>query len=53
MTADDFRLILFTLGVSRIGQLWETTAAHEIRLQAAEVAGALVRGLPSRAAPSA
>lgn len=43
---------LFTLGVSRIGQLWETTAAHEIRLQAAEVAGALVRGLPSRAAPS-
>jgi uncharacterized NAD(P)/FAD-binding protein YdhS len=43
---------LFTLGVSRIGQLWETTAAHEIRLQAAELAGALVRGLPSRAAAS-
>lgn len=36
---------LFTLGVSRIGQLWETTAAHEIRLQAAELAGALVQGL--------
>ena len=36
---------LFTLGVSRIGQLWETTAAHEIRQQAAELAGALVRGL--------
>ncbi|TDU32435.1 putative NAD(P)/FAD-binding protein YdhS [Panacagrimonas perspica] len=39
---------LFTLGVSRIGQLWETTAAHEIRLQAAELAGALVQGLNAR-----
>ncbi|MGQ0699184.1 MAG: FAD/NAD(P)-binding protein [Panacagrimonas sp.] len=36
---------LYTLGTARIGQLWETTAAHEIRLQAAELAGALVRGL--------
>lgn len=40
---------LFTLGTARIGQLWETTAAHEIRLQAAELAGALVRGLGERA----
>lgn len=39
---------MFTLGTARIGQLWETTAAHEIRLQAAEVAGAIVRGLPPR-----
>ena len=39
---------LFTLGVSRIGQLWETTAAHEIRQQAAELAGALVQGLNAR-----
>jgi uncharacterized NAD(P)/FAD-binding protein YdhS len=37
---------LFTLGTARIGQLWETTAAHEIRQQAAELAGAIVRGLP-------
>jgi uncharacterized NAD(P)/FAD-binding protein YdhS len=36
---------LYTLGTARIGQLWETTAAHEIRQQAAELAGALVRGL--------
>lgn len=36
---------LYTLGTARIGQLWETTAAHEIRQQAAELAGALIRGL--------
>jgi uncharacterized NAD(P)/FAD-binding protein YdhS len=38
----------FTLGTSRVGQLWETTAAHEIRLQAAELAGALVNGFAAR-----
>lgn len=36
---------LYTLGTSRIGQLWETTAAHEIRLQAAELAGLIVESL--------
>lgn len=41
---------LYTLGTARIGQLWETTAAHEIRMQAAELAGALMRGVsPPRA----
>jgi uncharacterized NAD(P)/FAD-binding protein YdhS len=43
---------LYTLGTARIGQLWETTAAHEIRLQAAELAGAIVRGLPTSASRS-
>ena len=41
---------LFTLDTARIGKLWETTAAHEIRQQAAELAGALVRGLLLRSA---
>lgn len=43
---------LYTLGTARIGQLWETTAAHEIRLQAAELAGALVRGRGRGPAPA-
>ncbi|MGQ0621647.1 MAG: FAD/NAD(P)-binding protein [Panacagrimonas sp.] len=36
---------LYTLGTARIGQLWETTAAHEIRVQAADLAGAIVEVL--------
>lgn len=36
---------LYTLGTARIGQLWETIAAHEIRLQAAELAGAIVEAV--------
>jgi uncharacterized NAD(P)/FAD-binding protein YdhS len=37
-TASD---VLFTLGSSRKGSLWETTAVPEIRVQAAELAGLL------------
>lgn len=39
---------LYTLGTARIGQLWETTAAHEIRVQAAELAGAIVEAIRGR-----
>lgn len=36
---------LFTLGSARRGELWETTAVPEIRLQAAEVAAAVLEPL--------
>ncbi|MEO3851251.1 FAD/NAD(P)-binding protein [Streptomyces sp. B8F3] len=36
---------LFTLGAARRGELWETTAVPEIRVQAAEVAAAVLEPL--------
>jgi uncharacterized NAD(P)/FAD-binding protein YdhS len=36
---------LFTLGPMRRGELWETTAAPDIRLQAARLADVLLREL--------
>jgi uncharacterized NAD(P)/FAD-binding protein YdhS len=38
---------LFTLGAPRRGELWETTAIPEIRVQAAELAGQLLAPLTS------
>jgi uncharacterized NAD(P)/FAD-binding protein YdhS len=37
--------VLFTLGPPRKGNLWETTAVPEIRVQAEELAAAIFRGL--------
>jgi uncharacterized NAD(P)/FAD-binding protein YdhS len=39
----DDKPALYTLGSLRRGELWETTAAREIRIQAATIAGAIVR----------
>jgi uncharacterized NAD(P)/FAD-binding protein YdhS len=44
--------ILYTLGPLRKGTLWETTAVPEIRVQAEELASALLCGEPSKQAVS-
>ncbi|NUP45576.1 MAG: lycopene cyclase [Streptomyces sp.] len=43
---------LFTLGAPRRGELWETTAIPEIRVQAASLAGQLLAPLTGRAGRS-
>ncbi|MFI0959798.1 FAD/NAD(P)-binding protein [Streptomyces sp. NPDC021080] len=45
-------LPLFTLGAPRRGELWETTAVPEIRVQAADLAEQLLAPLASRRRPA-
>ncbi|MGC4982835.1 FAD/NAD(P)-binding protein [Streptomyces sp. DT193] len=51
-TAGRARLAVFTLGAPRRGELWETTAVPEIRVQAAELAEQVLAPLAPRRRPA-
>ena len=52
-TGDTTPAPLWTLGAHRRGELWESTAVPEIRVQAARLAGALLDGVTPRTRPAA